>query len=36
MIEVFFFIHGSAKQIIAAYHNVIGKPTLPPFWALGW
>ena len=27
---------GSAKDIIKQYHNIIGKPSLPPFWALGW
>jgi alpha-glucosidase (family GH31 glycosyl hydrolase) len=36
VIDIYFFVHGSAKEIIQSYHNVIGKPTLPPFWALGW
>ena len=35
-IEVFFFLHGSAKQIIQMYQNFIGNPALPPFWSLGW
>jgi len=35
-IEVNFFLKGSAKEIIAQYHNFIGKPALPPFWALGF
>jgi alpha-glucosidase len=36
VIDIYFFVHGSARDIIQSYHNVIGKPTLPPFWALGW
>lgn len=36
IIDIYFFIHGTAKEIIRSYHNVIGNPTLPPFWALGW
>ena len=35
-LEMYFFTKGSAKQIIKAYQNMIGKPQLPPFWALGW
>lgn len=35
-LEIYFFIHGIAKQVIADYHKVIGKGRLPPFWALGW
>lgn len=35
-LEVYFFIHGSARQVIADYHKLIGKPQLPPYWALGW
>jgi len=35
-IEAYFFIKGTPKEIIAQYHGVIGKPALPPFWALGW
>lgn len=35
-IEAYFFIHGSPEWITQQYHNVIGKPTLPPFWSLGF
>jgi len=35
-IEIYVFIKGDAKQIIKAYQNFVGKPSLPPFWALGW
>jgi alpha-glucosidase (family GH31 glycosyl hydrolase) len=36
MLEIYFFVHGSAKEIIQKYHNIIGSPMLPPFWSLGW
>jgi alpha-glucosidase (family GH31 glycosyl hydrolase) len=29
-------MHGSAKSVLAQYHNMIGNPELPPFFALGW
>ena len=35
-IEVYFFLHGTAKQVIQEYQNTFGKPLLPPFWSLGW
>ena len=35
-LEVFFFIHGSAKDVIRQYHDLIGHATLPPYWAMGW
>jgi len=33
---MYFFTKGSSKEIIQAYHNLIGKPTLAPFWSMGW
>ena len=33
---MYFFWKGTAKQIISQYQNFVGKPKLPPFWALGW
>jgi alpha-glucosidase (family GH31 glycosyl hydrolase) len=33
---MYFFTKGSSKEIIQAYHNFIGKPTLTPFWSMGW
>jgi alpha-glucosidase (family GH31 glycosyl hydrolase) len=33
---MFFFIKGSAKQIIEQYQQMFGLPALPPMWALGW
>jgi len=35
-IELFVFTKSSAAGIIKQYHNLIGRPSLPPFWALGW
>jgi len=35
-LEMFFFFKGTAKEVIANYQNLIGYPSLPPFWALGW
>ena len=36
-LEIYFFIHGSAMDIIKKYQDVMGaKPKLPPFWSLGW
>ena len=36
-LDIYFFVHGSPKEMIQQYHNTIGsKFNLPPFWALGW
>jgi len=35
-IEIFVFVKGDAKGIIKQYQNFVGKPSLPPFWSLGW
>ena len=35
-IEIYFMFKGTPKQIIKQYQNIIGLPSLPPFWALGW
>jgi len=35
-LEMYFFTKGSSKEIIQAYHSMIGKPTLTPFWSMGW
>lgn len=35
-LEVYFMFKGSAKSIISMYQNLVGKPNLPPMWALGW
>lgn len=35
-IEIYFMLKGSAKDIIKQYQEIVGKPSLPPVWALGW
>jgi alpha-glucosidase (family GH31 glycosyl hydrolase) len=36
-IDILFFIHGSAQDVIKRYQEFMGaRPKLPPFWALGW
>jgi alpha-glucosidase (family GH31 glycosyl hydrolase) len=35
-IHAYFFMQGTAKEIISRYQDIAGKPRLPPFWALGW
>lgn len=36
-LEIFFFIHGSAQDVIKKYQEFFNaRPKLPPFWALGW
>jgi alpha-glucosidase (family GH31 glycosyl hydrolase) len=35
-IEVYFFISGTAKEVVQDYQRIFGKPQLPPFWSLGW
>ena len=36
VLEFYIFYGDSAEEIIKNYHVVIGKPVLPPFWALGY
>jgi alpha-glucosidase (family GH31 glycosyl hydrolase) len=33
---MYMMFNGSPKDIIKQYHNIIGKPALPPAWSLGW
>lgn len=35
-IEIYVMLRGSAKEVVRRYHEIIGKPNLPPLWALGW
>ena len=36
MLDIYFMLASSADEVIQNYNNLIGKPTLPPFWALGF
>ena len=35
-LEMYFMFKGAARDIIKQYHNIIGKPDLPPLYALGF
>jgi alpha-glucosidase (family GH31 glycosyl hydrolase) len=35
-VEIYFLFKGNARNIIAQYQNLVGKPAMPPAWALGW
>jgi len=36
MVDIFFFMRGTASDMVKSYQSVVGKQQLPPFWALGW
>lgn len=36
MIEMYFIFNSRPKHIIDRYLDMVGRPTLPPFWGLGW
>ena len=36
ILDLFVFVGPSAKQVVAQYVSLIGRPTLPPFWSLGF
>ena len=36
ILDIYFFTADSADNIIMKYNELIGKPILPPFWALGY
>ncbi len=35
-IEIHFIFYGTPEFVVKTYHEQIGRPGLPPFWALGW
>lgn len=35
-LEMYFMFKGTAKEIIKQYQSIIGFPSLPPLYALGW
>ena len=35
-IELIIIMKGSAKQVIKQYHQIIGLPSLPPMWSMGF
>jgi len=36
ILDVYYFYAGSADEVITNYYNLIGKPSMPPFWGLGF
>lgn len=34
--DLYFFYPGTAEEVLRKYHDLVGKPYLPPFWALGY
>ena len=35
IIDLFFFFGNTPENVVRAFHRVIGRPEMPPFWALG-
>ena len=36
ILDVFFFVGPRPEDVIRQYQSVIGKPFMPPYWALGF
>lgn len=36
IVELLIINGNSAENVLRKYHNIIGRPVLPNFWALGW
>lgn len=36
ILDVFAFMGDTAEEVLSEYHKVVGKPHLPPLWALGF
>lgn len=36
VVDFYFFYPGTAEDVLRKYHSFVGKPYLPPFWALGY
>lgn len=36
MLDIYYFLASSADEVIQNYNNLIGKPSMLPFWALGF
>ncbi|EFA85346.1 hypothetical protein PPL_02349 [Heterostelium album PN500] len=36
VLDFFFFVGPSPREVIQQYHQVIGYPKMPAYWSLGW
>ncbi len=36
IIDTYFFYPGKAEEVMQKYHELIGRPYVPPFWSLGF
>eukprot|EP01022_Parablepharisma_sp_SALTPOND_P019193 TRINITY_DN3245_c0_g1_i1.p1 TRINITY_DN3245_c0_g1~~TRINITY_DN3245_c0_g1_i1.p1 ORF type:complete len:924 (+),score=110.38 TRINITY_DN3245_c0_g1_i1:5756-8527(+) len=34
--DMYFFYPGTAESVLKNYHDLVGRPYLPPFWSLGF
>lgn len=35
LVELYLFLGPTPEEVIRQYHQVVGKPMMPPYWALG-
>jgi len=36
ILDIYYFMAGTADEVIQNYYNMVGKPSMPPFWGLGF
>ena len=36
VLDFYFFLGYGPEDVIQSYHSVIGRPAMPPYWALGF
>jgi alpha-glucosidase (family GH31 glycosyl hydrolase) len=35
VVDLYFFLGPTPEAVIRQYHEVVGAPAMPPYWALG-